>query len=278
MAQFYALMVKRLHYTKGKLIALIVQNLFPLVVICLALLIARSLLTVPDPPPLELSPQLFFAKADYNYLFAGGYYNNVTSPFVDSLFQPCGVAAAYSIDSPSRALECHLPTTDECTIDYPQLQYSCTCTPCEGFLNESAFHTPPPCYNKTVTGSRILNLTQAYDPLAPNEGYYSLHNYLLRSTAAFTEQRYGGVSLGHFKSDVAADIDAINADSDTSLPFLAAHSAAKVWYSLKGYHAMPAYLNTLNNAILRGTLGKADPLVYGEFWFVCIHSCHLLIL
>lgn len=265
LVQFY---VKRLHYTKGKVVALMVQNVFPLLVICLSLFIARSLQTVPDPPPLELSPHLFFAKSHYNYLFAGGYYTNKTAPLVDSLFKPCGVAANRVGSSMNNDSHCYLnySKVDQCPYsDYPQQQYSCACKPCEILQEQSIVNTAPSCYNGTFTGSRILNLTQSYDPTIPDAAYYNLHNYLLRSSASFIEKRYGGVSLGHFKQDVAAEVDLLNADSGSTLPFLATHSVAKAWYSFKGYHAMPAYLNTLNNAILRSRIKQMDQSEYGEF-------------
>lgn len=254
LAQFYALLIKRLHYTKGNLVALLVQNIFPLLVICLSLLIAHFLQTIPNPPPLELSPHLFFAKSQYNYLFAGGYYTNVTAPPIDSLFQPCGVAT-HGVGSATNACYKNSSTSTYCS-GYPQEQYSCTCPSCkvQSPLNESFrvpyLHNIPSCYNGTITGSRVQNLTVPYDSLDPG----ILHNYLLRSTDSFIEQRYGGVSFGHFKETVAASVDEVNSDSASTLPFLATHSAAKVWYSFKGYHAMPAYLNTMNNAILRGSL------------------------
>lgn len=262
--QFYALLVKRLHYIKGKLVAVTVQNVFPLAIICLSLLIARFLQTVPNPPPLELSPHLFFAKSHYNYLFTGGYYTEETAPMIDSIFQPCGVAA-HSVGSSM----CYRNfTSAQCTDDanYPQVQSRCTCPSCEipSFLaqNES-FHLPfsgdiPPCYNGTVSGSRVQNLTLDYDPSAADVGYYSLHNYLLRSRDSFVEKRYGGLSFGHFKTNVSAKVDELNSDSSSTLPFLATHSAAKVWYTFKGYHAMPAYLNTMNNAILRGIINNSQ--------------------
>lgn len=281
--QFYALLVKRVHYTKGKIVALMVQNLFPLVLITLSLLIARSLQAVSDPPPLELSPHLFFAKSRYNYLFAGGYRTNETAPMIDSLFRPCGIAA-HSLGS----AECYNFTKD--CDNYPHDQYSCTCPPCNQNLSQNVTQTydplspdlgyltlqeyllrsqcnqsadPPPCYH-TFSGSMVQDLTETYDPLSPDLGYLALQEYLLRSTDAFIQQRYGGVSFGHFREDVPASVDELNADSG-SLPFLATHSAAKVWYSLKGYHAMPSYLNTMNNAILRGSLNDPDDQPeYGE--------------
>lgn len=269
LAQFYALIVKRLHYSKGKLVALTIQNIFPLLVICLSLLIARSLQTVPDPPPLELSPHLFFAKSHFNYLFAGGYYTNATAPLIDSLYQPCGVAANRIGSSTESGSNCYQDHEDHlCGDSYPQHKNTCACKQClvQASLvrNQSVLDRIPPCYNGTDTGSRILNLTQPYDPSFPDAGYYTLHNYLLRSSASFIQQRYGGVSMGHRRADVDAEVDALNADADSRLPFLATHSVAKAWYSFKGYHAMPAYLNTLNNAILRGSLKQGDKSEYGE--------------
>lgn len=264
LSQFYALLVKRLYYTRGKAVALTIQNIFPLVVICFALWIAHLLQAVPDPPPLELSPHLFFAKSRYNYLFAGGDYTDMTAPLVNSLFQPCGVSA-YSVgSSSSNESKCyHNDSAVVQCLDYPQDQLSCHCPSCENFT--LPFHdAAPQCYNGTVTGSEVLNLTQAYASLAPDMNFYSLHEYLQQSTDSFIEQRYGGVSFGHSKDSVAPGVDELNSDSSLTLPFISTYSAAKVWYSLKGYHAMPAYLNTLNNAILRGNLNPTQQSEYGQ--------------
>lgn len=40
----------------------------------------------------------------------------------------------------------------------------------------------------------------------------------------------------------------------------------QVFYNNKGYHSMPTYLNSLNNAILRANLpkSKGHPAAYGE--------------
>ena len=41
----------------------------------------------------------------------------------------------------------------------------------------------------------------------------------------------------------------------------------QTWFNNKGYHSMPVFLNTLNNAILRANLPKrkGHPSAYGEF-------------
>lgn len=56
--------------------------------------------------------------------------------------------------------------------------------------------------------------------------------WLLNCSEAGATNRYGGISLNG--------------------------SVAAVWYNNKGYHAMPAYLNELNNALLNAELRPAD--------------------
>ena len=64
------------------------------------------------------------------------------------------------------------------------------------------------------------------------------------------------------------------ADSNHSLPFLAVNEAAKVWYSFKAYHAMPVYLNVINNAILRAHLPPGeDPSMYGKWPYYSSSYC-----
>lgn len=51
-------------------------------------------------------------------------------------------------------------------------------------------------------------------------------------------------------------------------PRVLGHSLCpQVLYNNKGYHSMPTYLNSLNNAILRANLpkSKGNPAAYGEW-------------
>ena len=131
------------------------------------------------------------------------------------------------------------------------------------------------CYNGTITGSRIQNLTVTNDNISDSEALYKMFtDYLLRSKNSFIEKRYGGLSFGHANGEVDPEVDDVNADTNGTLPFLATHDVAKVWYSLKGYHAMPTYLNVINNAILRANLDKdKDPAKYGMCVCVCVCVC-----
>ena len=95
------------------------------------------------------------------------------------------------------------------------------------------------------------------------------------------QARYGGLSFGSNRSEVDKSVDAAYAaDSNGSLPFLAVNEAAKAWYSFKGYHALPTYVNVLSNAVLRANLpaGK-DPTRYGENMnplLSCLSICYHL--
>lgn len=264
LSQYAALMVKRFHYTRRKVTALVVQNVLPLVIIALSLLIANSLQTVTDQPPLELSPSLFFAKSQDNYMFVGGRQTNQTEPYIDTLFRPCGVGAHLLGNSSDRSSACYFdPSASFPCSRFPTDQYhECECD--HDCWNVTALSTDSSfCYNGTQTGSRVQNLT--VNTTDEELTYDSLTAYLLRSKASFIEKRYGGMSFGHEREEIDPNVDTQNENLSSSLPFLAAHSAAKVWYSLKGYHAMPAYLNTMNNAILRANLPTgSDPSAYGE--------------
>uniref|UniRef100_A0A667GF24 ABC transporter domain-containing protein n=1 Tax=Lynx canadensis TaxID=61383 RepID=A0A667GF24_LYNCA len=103
---------------------------------------------------------------------------------------------------------------------HPQVQDSCTCLTC---LNRSA-GAP---YLTNRLGHTLLNLSA-----------FRLEEYLLVPSE---KSRLGGWSFG-----VRIPDQVQGADANTS----EGNSVAKVWYSQKGFHSLPSYLNHLNNLIL----------------------------
>jgi len=271
--QFYAVLVRRVLHTRGAVVPLLVQNILPLFVVIVGLLIAMALQRVPNAPLLELSPHMFFTSGDYNYMFVGGDYNNVTAPMADSFFQPCGVGAhavGVATDPTSQCFQDNQwqPWQYQCpSSNYPQEQYNCRCpADMASSCNRSnlVLGRVPECFNGTRTGTRVVNVSLSDDEDFSGE----LQDYLLRSTYSFVRERYGGASFGHVREDVTSDVDQLNSDPSLTLPFLASYKSAKAWHTLKGYHAAPAFLNTLNNAILRGSLTNVsdqEQAQYGEF-------------
>ena len=241
-----------------------IQNVFPLVIIALSLAIARALQDVPNPPPLELSPYTFFSKAEYNYLFVGGYQGNETQSYFDSAFQPCGVGGHWLGSGGDPSSVCYDDPSHDPNLCDNTTEYLCTCP-----RNECNDTTPFPdhisCYNGTGSGTRLQDVSVPLHPLDSEYANDALTTYLLRSKNSFIEQRYGGFSFGHTREEVAPVVDEDNMAANVTQPFLATREAAKVWYTLKGYHAMPSVLNAMNNVLLRANLDHGENNTkYGE--------------
>ncbi len=259
-SQFIALTVKRFHYTRRRLVALVIQNALPFVLLIFSLLIAQSLQNVSDPPPIQLTPDYLFAVNEDNYLFAGGRSSNATDKYTQTLFQPCGVGGYYASGDPGHCFHdnsYNVSSDYEC-VDAPASEYECSCES-ECVPWGASPLVPSRCYNGTGSGSRVQDLRLTFDPANPLNLDQMLTEYLIHTKQSFVQKRYGGISFGLERQEVDESLD-----SD-STPFLAVREAAKVWYSLKGYHSMPAFVNVMNNALMRGELESgAEQSQYGE--------------
>ena len=259
-AQYTSLLFKRFHYFRHKYVAIGVQTVFPLGIIALSMMIARTLLNVTDQPSLELSPAVFFGASRDNYAFMGGLLTNTTAPYLNTAYLPCGMDTSVMMSSYDQDSLCTRHAQEDGCDRYPALQHTCMCLNCSDRISMT---TPPACYNGTHMGTRLLNVTMVGGD--SEHAYDFLTSYLQWTENDFIEIRYGGLSFGHSRDDIPLSLDHYYSRlSNTSLPFFAAHTAAKAWYSLKGYHAMPSYLNSLNNVILRSHLPPyKDPTIYG---------------
>ena len=259
--QYRSLLAKRFHYFRHKYITVLVQMVFPLGIIALSLVIATVLLDVSDQPPLELSPALFFKGSRDNYAFVGGLRGNTSVRYLQTAYRPCGLDTSVLVEtSGDNTSACSQYTRADPCDGYPDSLYSCMCPNCSDRIPTT---TPPPCYNGTRSGTRLQDVTVVGGDNA--YAYDYLSSYIQWTENDFIEVRYGGLSFGHGRGDIPSSLDQYySLTGNTSLPFLAAHSGVKAWYSLKGYHAMPAYLNSLNNVILRSHLPPdRDPTIYG---------------
>ena len=146
--QFLALLVKRFHYTRRRLIAFLVQNILPLLLIAACLGIAQYVLNISDPPSLPLNPSLFFDASIDNYVFVGGV-NGAPGDarYLDLLQRPCGLGAEYL----SSSHNCTVSSGNHTCPAYPMADYTCladcNCT------SRADSPQPPSCYNNTVVSS-----------------------------------------------------------------------------------------------------------------------------
>uniref|UniRef100_A0A8C0EBB6 ATP binding cassette subfamily A member 12 n=1 Tax=Bubo bubo TaxID=30461 RepID=A0A8C0EBB6_BUBBB len=104
-------------------------------------------------------------------------------------------------------------------------------------------YTPP--HRRTFSTRTLYNLTG-----------HNVETYILATTKDFLQKRYGGWSFGlPLTTDLQFDIRPVPPN----------RTLTKVWYNPEGYHSLPAYLNSLNNFILRANLPKNETSRYGIF-------------
>ena len=122
----------------------------------------------------------------------------------------------------------------------------------------------------STTGTKIQNVSyQCESAEEREETNQRLVSYLLGTKADYIQVRYGGVSFGHVRSEVSECLDARNMEGGDDWLFLATRQAAKAWHSFKGFHALPAYVNTLSNSILRAHMNDSVSEPVGEWVWVC---------
>lgn len=123
-----------------------------------------------------------------------------------------------------------------------------------GFQCTGSYDTPSPF--KLLTHETLLNIT------GENET-----EYYLFTTDLYRLKRYGGLSFDNErppspKNDQSTsrliDQETIRNQSEIKkyelIQNLIKNRIARVWYNNKGFHAMPTFLNVMNNALLRANV------------------------
>uniref|UniRef100_A0A452FWN9 ATP binding cassette subfamily A member 2 n=1 Tax=Capra hircus TaxID=9925 RepID=A0A452FWN9_CAPHI len=127
----------------------------------------------------------------------------------------------------------------------------CTCSgQGTGFSCPGGVGGHPP-QMRVVTGDILTDITG-----------HNVSEYLLFTSDRFRLHRYGAITFGNVQKSIPASF---GARAPAMVRRIAVRRAAQVFYNNKGYHSMPTYLNSLNNAILRANLpkSKGSPAAYG---------------
>nr|XP_027821886.1 ATP-binding cassette sub-family A member 2 isoform X3 [Ovis aries] len=161
-------------------------------------------------------------------------------------------------DSPVTLDEDLLPTSgSENWTSAPSLPHlvrepvRCTCSgQGTGFSCPGGVGGHPP-QMRVVTGDILTDITG-----------HNVSEYLLFTSDRFRLHRYGAITFGNVQKSIPASF---GARAPAMVRRIAVRRAAQVFYNNKGYHSMPTYLNSLNNAILRANLpkSKGNPAAYG---------------
>ena len=153
--QYFALLVKRFHYTKRNPKAFFVQNILPLFVIGGCLGIAHSVLNVYDPPHLLLHPSMYFKFSQYNYMFSAQNDSASSHDFDNTLYRACGVGAKYTGDSNNPDSVCYGAgnSPDTCSGYSSSTNAECSCKVCS---RANISDVAPACFNGTVVSLLLI--------------------------------------------------------------------------------------------------------------------------
>ncbi|XP_065607453.1 glucosylceramide transporter ABCA12 [Cyrtonyx montezumae] len=234
-----ALFIKRLHHTRRDVRGFIAQVILPVLFVMAAMGLGTLRTKETEYPELILSPSLYGTSDQADFF---GNFNETTNALVASMLSFPGTDNTCMNESNSQCLNEDM-LGPWITNGNPSTKYSaCNCT--DGIqMCPQKNYTPP--HRRTFSTRMLYNVTG-----------HNVEAYILATTKDFLQKRYGGWSFGMpLTRDLQFDIK----------PVPPSRTLTKVWYNPEGYHSLPAYLNSLNNFILRANLPENETSRYGIF-------------
>lgn len=265
--QFIALHAKRFHHTKRNKKALFSELVLPAVFVCMSLLVSSIFPKLRERPPIILEPWKYPPP---NYMF---YSNDApqstwTQEYVHNMKGPDGIGAKCIIINETRNEECGPIVAETVESRMPHILRNsfaeCSCESgaqvCPADIGE-----PEPPYSILTTHDILYNMTAQ-----------NISKWIVNTWPKYEEQRYGGYSFGTSLIVPTIGIaDIINMVYGSQMPgylnFLKTQpnrtdstlNNIKVWFNNKGWIASVAYMNAINNVVLRSNLPSNISSDYG---------------
>nr|XP_040057060.1 ATP-binding cassette sub-family A member 12 [Gasterosteus aculeatus aculeatus] len=234
--QTTAIMIKRFHHSRRDWKGLISQILLPVLFMVIAMGMSSIKSDLQHYPELELSPALYSFSPSYSFF---SNQNPDSNKLKDTMMSFPGIDNACLDKSDN-------PTCAESTNNWSSRGNSskafsvCKCSSQKQICDGDSYQPP---HKKIPSSHTVYNLSGV-----------NVENYLAATANDFIRNRYGGFAFGMpLPSDLQMDLIAVPKNRTLS----------KVWFNPEGHHTMPAYLNSLNNLILRSNLpADKDPHKY----------------
>uniref|UniRef100_A0A673B3D3 ATP-binding cassette, sub-family A (ABC1), member 12 n=1 Tax=Sphaeramia orbicularis TaxID=375764 RepID=A0A673B3D3_9TELE len=230
--QIMAILIKRFHHSRRDWKGLISQLLLPVLFVLFAMGLGSIKNDMQHFPELELSPALYNIGPSYSFF---SNQNPNSSNLVDAMLSFPGMdnACLEKSNDHTCMFICFLCISllSCCKLSFFHLLQVC----------DAGNYQPP--HKKIPSSQTVYNLSGI-----------NLENYLVVTGNDFIRNRYGGFAFGKpLPLDLQIDLKAVPKNRTLS----------KVWFNPEGHHTMPAYLNSLNNIILRANLpADKDPREY----------------
>ncbi|XP_049340929.1 glucosylceramide transporter ABCA12 [Astyanax mexicanus] len=229
--QVMAMLVKRFHHTRRDWKGLISQVLLPVLFVIAAMGLGSIKSDLQTFPEMEISPALYDTGKAYAFF---SNQNPNSTYLVDTMMSYPGIDH-YCMSNPNTEV-CRARGTaasDGWTSGGNGSSWSGSCK-CGGFLQTCQKPVSDPPHKTNPSTQIVYNLTGI-----------DIENYLLVTANDFVRDRYGGWSFGNaLPTDLQMDIMEVPKN----------RTLTKVWYNPEGHHTLPAYLNSLNNFILRSNI------------------------
>ncbi|XP_065108171.1 uncharacterized protein abca12 [Paramisgurnus dabryanus] len=226
-----AMLLKRVHHSKRDWKGLFSQVLLPVFFVIAAMGLGSIKSDLQHFPEMELSPALY--HVDEQYAFFSNQNPN-SSSLVDIMMSYPGIDH-FCMKDPSNPICIDRHNTEPQTwISKGNRSNTFSTCKCSNQMQSCPASGYDPPHMRNPSSQIVFNLTGI-----------TVENYLLSTANDFIRNRYGGWDFG---SPLPVDLkmDMVDVPKNRTL--------AKVWYNSEGHHTAPAYINSLNNFLLRSSL------------------------
>ncbi|XP_036175421.1 ATP-binding cassette sub-family A member 12 isoform X5 [Myotis myotis] len=227
-----AILIKRFHHTRRNWKGFVAQVILPIVFVTTAMGLGTLKNSSNSYPEIQISPSLY-GTSEQTAFYANS--NPSTAALVSAMWAFPGIDNMCLNSSDISCLE--KDSLGKWNSSGERISNFGVCSCSENVQECPKFNYSPP-HRRTYSSQVIYDLTG-----------HRLENYLISTANEFMQKRYGGWSFGlPLTNDLRFDVTAVPAN----------RTLAKVWYDPEGYHSLPAYLNSLNNFLLRLNMSKYD--------------------
>uniref|UniRef100_A0A8C2Q8X7 ATP-binding cassette, sub-family A (ABC1), member 12 n=1 Tax=Cyprinus carpio TaxID=7962 RepID=A0A8C2Q8X7_CYPCA len=226
-----AMLLKRVHHSRRDWKGLFSQVLLPVLFVIAAMGLGSIKSDLQHFPEIVLSPALYHVDEQYSFF---SNQNPTANSLVDSMMSYPGIDHVSSCGAWTI-----LPLTGIKLLhsEFFPILYHGFCSEYHSLFSPfqscpASDHEPP--HKRNPSSQIVYNLTGI-----------NTEDYLLATANDFIRIRYGGWDFGK-SLPIDLKMDMLDVPANRTL--------SKVWYNPEGHHTMPAYLNSLNNFILRSNL------------------------
>ncbi|KAL3055488.1 hypothetical protein OYC64_018206 [Pagothenia borchgrevinki] len=300
--QFHALLVKRFHHAIRSTKDFLAQIVLPASFVLIALISTMVVPPFGEYPSLTLTPWMYGQQ--FTFFSNEQPFDPIMKRFTERLLDRPGLGTRCMAGDPLKmpcmnsTSEWEYPDASPAVSDIlksPEWNQRDPSPSCECSSSKKLTMMPicppgagglPPRQRLEVTGDTMLDMTDRNISDYLVKTYPTLIRASLKSKYWVNEQRYGGLSVGgqlpilnvnpkdiqHFFHQLGRMLNITAGhysrralrEIGPFLHYMESEFNVKVWYNNKGWHAMVAFMNVANNAILRAFLPPSSrPVEFG---------------